>query len=260
MLKTTILGAVAFTAITSAAFAADLPTMKGPPPFVPPPAFSWTGFYIGGNIGYGWGDDRDSQFLEPSALAFGADPFRVSDQPSGVIGGGQVGYNWQTGSFVFGVEADIDAADINGRHTLNGLPDITGTIVPAWFSTAREDVEVFGTARGRIGYAAFDRTLIYATGGLAYGEVKYSNYTQFSPASVFEYSGSAEPWQVGWTVGGGIEYAITNNWTIKGEYLYYDLGSEKYLAQPLAANPPFAIGQKFETTGDIVRAGFNYKF
>ncbi len=102
--------------------------------------------------------------------------------------------------------------------------------------------------------------MIYATGGLAYGEVRYSNYTQYAAASPFEYAGSETPWKVGWTVGGGIEYAITNNWTIKGEYLYYDLGSQKYAALPLAANPPFFVAQKFETTGNIVRAGVNYKF
>ncbi len=123
MIKTSILGAVAFTAITSAAFAADLPTMKGPPPFVAPPVFTWTGFYFGGNVGYGWASANNTQVPGPDALSFGANPFRINNQPSGVLGGGQIGYNWQTGAFVLGVEADLDASGISGSRTLSGLPE-----------------------------------------------------------------------------------------------------------------------------------------
>ena len=131
-------------------------------------------------------------------------------------------------------------------------------IDPAWYSTASENVQNLGTLRLRAGVAV-DRALIYATGGLAYGDVRYSSATQYN-GPVAEYVGSASAWKVGWTLGGGVEYALTNNWTIKAEYLYYRLGDQSYAAQPVEANPPNIVGHTFSTNGDIVRVGVNYKF
>ena len=259
MLKKFAMLTLAFGAASSAAFAADLPTKKAPPVIPPPPLFSWTGFYFGANVGYGWGNASDSEVPGPTPATFGANPFSVGIDPTGALGGVQAGYNWQTGGFVIGAETDLDLAGISHTGQLNGLPNSAGVINPAWLATASEDVQAFGTLRLRAG-VAIDRALIYATGGLAYGDVKYSSYTQYTAASAFEYAGSDSTWKAGWTLGAGLEYAVTNNWTVKGEYLYYDLGNKSYAAPPLAANPPYFVGQSFSTTGNIVRVGVNYKF
>ena len=250
-------GAAAIIA-SGSAFAADLPATKAPPSFAPAPAFSWTGFYIGGNVGYGWGSANDREVPAPAQPA-DAD-FAVGINPAGALGGVQAGYNWQTGAFVVGAETDFDFAGVSRSARLNGLPiaGTGGTINPAWYSTASENVQSLGTLRLRAGLAV-DRALIYATGGLAYGEMKYASLTQYNgPAA--EYVGSASAWKVGWALGGGVEYALTNNWTIKGEYLHYHLGDQSYAAQPVASNPPNIVGQTFSTNGDILRVGVNTKF
>ncbi|GLS19530.1 hypothetical protein GCM10007874_25470 [Labrys miyagiensis] len=181
-------------------------------------------------------------------------PFRVSIDPRGALGGLQAGYNWQTGNFVLGGEADIQIADIERTGRISGL---NGN--PAWFNTTSEKIDGFGTARLRAGYA-FDRLLVYATGGLAYGHIKYSSYTQFEPHADVEYPGDASKWKAGWTIGGGLEYAVTDHWTVRGEYLYYDLGKSSYRAEPLAAHPPFNIKHTVDAAGSIGRLAVNYKF
>jgi outer membrane immunogenic protein len=249
---------VATIVVSGPAFAADLPTTKAPPSFAPAPVFSWTGFYFGGNVGYGWGSANDREVPAPDQPA-DAD-FTVGINPAGALGGVGAGYNWQSGAFVIGAEADFDFSGISRNARLSGLP-IAGTggvIDPAWYSSASENVQSLGTLRLRAGVAV-DRALFYATGGLAYGDVRYSSLTQYNGPGA-EYVGSASAWKVGWALGGGVEYALTNNWTIKGEYLYYHLGNQSYLAQPVEANPPNIVGHTFSTNGDIVRVGVNYKF
>jgi outer membrane immunogenic protein len=119
----------------------------------------------------------------------------------------------------------------------------------------------FGTVRLRAGYA-IDRTLIYATGGLIYGDVKNSSVTTYTvtgnPQHI--YTGSSSGTRAGWTLGGGVEYAFTNNWTAKLEGLCFDMGKQSYTAFPLAANAPFVVNHSSDLTGGIVRVGLNYKF
>src|SRR6185437_13062902 len=181
MKKTIMAMAVATTAAGSAA-AADLP--RGPAPYyAPPPSiYNWTGPYAGLNLGYEWGKVTNSPI-----------------EPGGVAGGGQVGYNWQTGQFVFGAETDIQisAAD--------------DTFAPYKFSNPW-----FGTLRGRAGFA-INNVLLYGTAGLAYGELKG------------EFFGLEEnKTLVGWTAGAGVEVGLTQSWSAKLEYLYMDLGSRAY--------------------------------
>jgi outer membrane immunogenic protein len=218
MMKTTLAAAVAVASLLGAApaFAADMqqpyPT-KAPPPMVVVPTFSWTGFYLGANAGYGWGSGKE-----------GIDNL----SPDGWLGGGQVGFNYQFGNnVVIGAEADFQGSDINDSG-YNGFYD------------TRSKMDYFGTVRGRIGYA-FDNVLPYLTGGLAWGHNEIEN---------LDLGITSDKTHVGWTVGGGLEYALTNNWTVKAEYLYMDLGDEFY----------DSIGEDAGLKASTARIGVNYKF
>jgi outer membrane immunogenic protein len=209
------------TALGTAAHAADLPTRMAPPaPVVAAvPVFTWTGFYAGVNAGYGWNANDDD-------VVIGGTTYEADDE-GGFVGGGQVGYNYQIGSFVLGAEADIQYADIGGDNDFDGI-----------LNSDDDDESWFGTVRARAG-VAFDRALVYATGGLAYGEVS-NGFT------------SSDDVSVGWTIGAGVEYAFTNNLTAKVEGLYVNLEQDD-------DDLPVVAG-KDETEFGVIRAGLNYKF
>jgi outer membrane immunogenic protein len=241
--------------------AADLPA----PAIAPtPPVYDWTGFYIGGNVGYGWNrGDGPLECINPAGVLFGSGcgliPF-AGLKPAGVIGGGQVGFNWQRGSFVVGLEDDFQAADIQGSTRTNGPWGFVNNMLltpPSSFFVASHKLDWFGTTRLRLGYAGFDRTLIYATGGVAYGRVEEQTAVVHPGVS---YPASESVTRIGWTVGGGIEYAVTGNVTAKLEGLYYDLGADTISSHAVPLVNGFVRGMSFETRGAIVRAGINYKF
>ena len=232
-----LLATVAAIGFASVASAADLPT-KGPYYKAPmaAPAFSWTGFYLGGDVGYGWG--RSSGTGTDSA-GLGLTPYDYDT--NGVIGGGFLGYNYQINQFVVGVEADWQAADLKGNSGSFTNPGATYT-----FST---NVNNYGSLRGRLGYAV-DRWLVFATGGWAWGYASTSfAFTGTPPFSTN--SGNRS----GWTGGGGVEYAITNNWLARLEYRYTDLGSRAYVDVP---NDSADTGNRI--TVNDVRLGVAYKF
>src|SRR5450631_2575773 len=203
------------------AFAADLsvaPLYKAPP-VVAPTAYNWSGFYVGANGGGAWGTSNwDS-----------TGGFNLS---GGVIGG-TAGVNWQLGHAVLGLEGDVDWSNLKGSST--------STLCPAGCTTSNDWL---ATVRGRAGYA-FDRFLPYVTGGLAVGDVKAS-----TPA----FSGATQT-NAGWTAGGGVELALTNNWTAKAEYLHVDLGN---------MNCGFSCGvvanNNVSLKSDLVRGGVNFRF
>lgn len=214
-MKKFLLASVAALGIVAAgaASAADLPSRKGPveaPIYVP--AFTWTGFYVGANAGYAWGNVN-------------ADGFANIGDIDGFIGGGQVGYNYQMGQFVLGLEADIQGADLSSGDNLFG---------------ARVKTDYFGTVRARVGFA-YDRFLPYITGGWAYGNVK---------TDIVGFGSSDNSHTGGWAVGGGLEYAFTNNLIGGVEYLYVDLGEKRI----------FNTGTKVGTDFSVVRARLSYKF
>jgi outer membrane immunogenic protein len=218
-----LLACFAFVPTASAADLGPYPRGRGSIKDEPPPSFerpalaTWTGFYIGANAGYGWGKGK----LEDDIGGI------ASVDTDGFVGGGTIGYNFQfAGNWVWGVEADIQYADMSGNGC--GGPCVT-------------DVNWFGTVRGRIG-PTFDRLFIYATGGLAYGDVE----ARIQGAPGWDSSST----NVGWTVGGGIEYAIAPNWSAKLEYLHVDLGS---------TDKADLTGFKADTEFDVVRAGLNYR-
>ena len=184
----------------------------------------------------------------------------------GFLGGGQVGYNWQAGHWVYGLEADFQGSNIDGSKTINGPFAITGggTTGPGIY-TLNDKIDWFGTARGRLGLAS-DRFLVYATGGLIFGHVEVNKYSAYPPppaAPAFAFPASGSSTNVGWTIGGGIEHSLGQNWSAKVEGLYYNLGSIQVSGRD-TVNPlvvPFSIGGKDTTfQGGIVRAGLNFSF
>ena len=211
-----VLLAALMAGVASSAMAADLPTHKAPPapaPYYAPPIFSWTGFYVGVNGGWGGGS---------SGGDFGS--------PSGGLVGGTVGYNYQIGQFVAGLEGDWDWADLNKN----------GANVLGPYGNKIDDMV---TARARAG-VALGRALLYVTGGYAGVDVK---------TSLPYYSYSSTDWRSGAAIGAGLEYAFTNNISVKAEYLYTPFVDQTYFAgTPDAENNKLAVS--------LFRVGINYKF
>ena len=239
--------ALAFCSIQAAA-AADLPAAT--PVYKAAPAgtpYDWTGFYAGGNIGYGWGSAHAADTVNSLGFDFtGFFPvsFSHADTKSldGVVGGGQVGYNWQASpSWVYGVEADWQAASQKASQSHS---DPYVTLGFSTLSTTYEaKISWFGTVRGRVGYA-WDRLLIYGTGGLAYGGLRLAGTMTDAGSSIgFPFSGTS-PFvcrvRRGMDCGRSVEGEIVKNWTWKLEYLYVDLGSIGVSA-PGPFSPPDAV-------------------
>ena len=250
------------------ALAADLGgSIKDERVYEPEPVrFAWTGFYVGLNAGADW--QRDHVNLSPATTAAipffsaGAIPGRSQhhNHDASFIGGGQAGYNWQSGALIYGIELDYSGIDSRGNSTtvLTNAPGF----VP--FSTrTSSQVDQLGTLRARLGYAVAPRTMLYVTGGLAFGNTNLSSSittpgTPCNGAGLCA-SGSSSDYRAGWALGGGIEHALTRNWSIKGEYLHYDLGSTSFRTNdPTSPGIVFQTNGKFE--GDIARLGVNYRF
>lgn len=201
-----------------AATAADLPARKGPvmaPVYAP--VFTWTGFYVGGNAGYGWGNVNAGNTFATRTVTIG--------DTDGFVGGGQIGYNYQMGQFVLGLEADIQGADLKTGSNVFG--DSVST-------------DYYGTVRARVG-VAFDRILPYVTGGWAYGNVK---------TTIGGVGSTDKTHTGGYALGAGIEYAFTNNLVGGVEYQYVDLGEKNVF------NSGIKVGHDFS----VVRARLSYKF
>lgn len=235
------------------------------PVFAQDAAGPWTGFYAGLNAGYAFGDTNASTTgqaaVNNNTVADGARPAYTRLNKDGFIGGGQLGFNWQdSGSaIVYGVELDLQDADV--RDVRNNVT--VGTAFPGTRNNLfREELEWFGTARGRIGYD-LNGILLYGTGGLAYGGVNNSaNFSGPLPAAVPQFQGGINNTKYGWTVGGGLEYALDTNWSVKTEYLYYDLGSNSVPVGVIPGSGGAGTGYNvnFNNYGHIARVGLNYKF
>ncbi len=217
-MKRLVLAGVALATLMGAANAADIQRRAAPMPTKAVPytqLYNWTGAYVGINGGAGWGR---SNFSAPAASG--------DFNTSGGMVGGTVGYNWQAGQTVFGLEGDLDWSNIHGSAACGtGLSCETRN---NWL----------GTARGRIGYA-FDRFMPYVTGGLAVGGVKNS----------ISGAGESTSTKAGYALGAGMEAALSGPWTAKVEYLYADLGR---------SSAPLGADARFKT--NTVRAGLNYRF
>jgi outer membrane immunogenic protein len=239
-----------------AARAPAAPAYKAPPPVA---LYNWSGFYVGGHVGYSWMDSTDQivGFDGPSAAFLAANRVTTSIplRPKGAIGGVQAGFNWQApGSiWVWGLEADISGTGLRDTGTL----DLFASGRPM---TASEKLDWFGTVRGRVGVAPWDRGLVYVTGGLAYGHVSLSTAMSNinSCAGNNCQSGSTGPTKAGWTAGAGAEWAFFDNWSLKVEYLYFNLGSvSHFMTDP---NFVFVFDASATIKGSIARVGLNYRF
>jgi len=260
-MKRLLLSATALVALASVAQAADLPSRAPPPVFTPIPVFTWTGFYVGVNAGWGWRNNDTAPVILtgpgiPAALEGGF--LTVPNGDDGVFtGGGQIGYNYQIGSFVIGAEADIQwVNNDNNNQTAFFVagprfnPALGHNFTPGVFESDSPDW--FGTLRARAGFA-IDRALIYATGGLAYTD----NNT-------------------GWVLGGGVEYALPVNWfgssavTLGVEGLWFSVDRDNNFNGPVGtfispATGPVAvfaptIGNNNDNEFGVVRAKLNFKF
>jgi outer membrane immunogenic protein len=249
---------------TLGAAAADLPVrVPAAVPAAAPVVVNWTGFYVGANVGYTWGQ-ADARYTGNPAfvggpVAVGLAPAGFALDTSGVIGGGQLGYNFQFGQWVLGAEADFQA--IGQRN--NGVT-FFGAVGPAGLtSSASASVDWLATVRGRAGFA-FDNFLLYGTGGVAFGDVNASGAIVGSGLlGGTAWGGSYSETRVGWTAGAGVEYAFSPNISFKLEYLYYDLGAVDVSVAPangFTAATGIAAFQRHEFDGHIVRAGVNFRF
>jgi outer membrane immunogenic protein len=276
MLKKLLMASVGVVVFAgSAALADDLRSGASPPIYVPPP-FTWTGVYLGGQIGYAWGNDHASvnafnpgtpgtpgvacspntEVCVPIPGTPGIPPLFLSgpfgSSPQGVIGGAHIGYNLQLTQWVIGLEGSVEGTSLSktiGVGDPFGFAGISDTI--------RSPIQ--GSIRGRLGYA-WDRVLFYATGGVAFAGVD-NTYTAsiIAPVSLFLNEKISQT-RVGWTVGGGLEYAVTNNWSVRAEYRYSDFGpSWNYpSAVFFPAGGTLTVGHHL--TQNQVQVGFSYKF
>jgi len=287
----TLAAGVALALVGGSAIAADLPSRKAPPPVVvaPPPPL-WTGFYGGLNAGYVFDGStavtHNAGLVQPIqgdiSIAAGL-PASLSVNTSGFIGGGQVGYNWQFHpNFVAGLEADFQGragSSASASAIGGGNVDIFPNFAPnaaVRATLVTKESNWLGTVRGRLGFLVTPTVLLYATGGLAYGDAKLSSNTLLASPLFFGLvqtdtgGASYSDTRVGYTVGGGAEWMFLPNWSAKLEYLYYDLGSANvnyvttsnyffgFPTNPFG--PTLGVQASSRYNGHIVRVGVNYHF
>jgi outer membrane immunogenic protein len=223
--------------------AAAANTANAAPPL--PPAI-WSGFYVGLNLGAVSQRSAQTTFAPNTAgnnwcLAFDC-TLTPSETATGVLGGLQIGYNFQNGAWVYGLEGDIDLSSAEKKRT---------TTTGAYTWSTKTGIEALSTFRGRIGYSFTPQTMIYATGGLAVGKVRDT----FQGDVGYAWSKSMN-WRAGWTLGGGIEHKLMGAWSVKGEALFYDLGHESVTT----SDGLNTVGIRDHMTGVAARIGINYAF
>ena len=247
-------------------WAADMPVKAPPSP--PAATYSWTGCYVGGNIGGIWEHDNapitlfDPTGIATLAFTSGRIASGFSYDRSSVLGGGQLGCNWQATNWVVGIETDFDGTGLRGGGTSN-------TAVPGFLplmSAVSQTMDWIGTTRGRIGVLTGNNILLYGTAGVAYAGVRESYFQSDAaaggPINIFA---SDSTTLFGWTAGGGAEVAF-GQWSVKGEALYYDLGNHSLAANctivtgAACATPNTVFTSHFENRGAIARVGLNYHF
>jgi len=281
----TIAGSALLTGVVTAS-AADMAVKAAPVPMAPAP-FSWTGFYIGANVGGAWtpnngGSDFGPLFppflvLAPQAAIPTLIPGQLdvlggTGRQSGVIGGGQIGYNWQVNQFVLGVEADAVGSGLNGSSasaTRSFGPPILLATVNQTVTVDFGKIDWMASFRGRAGFAV-NQALFYVTGGAAVASIGGSTTTVVNgpgiaiPAGTFVATDGGTTTRWGWTVGGGIEWAFNQNWSVGGEYRYTDLGNRSTtftIPSGLAAAPVFALGTSTSRlTVEQATVRLNYRF
>jgi outer membrane immunogenic protein len=277
-MKNLLIAAAVVVVGAATAQAADLPAKMytKAPAKIADPVYNWSGFYAGVNAGgvFGGGNSVDIAtftntpgFGLPFTQAAGRIPRGVSVSRDGFIGGGQIGYNWQLRNFVLGFEADIDGLTRSNRTSTTAVPFAAGGggLTGVDTTIVNKSNDYIGTVRGRLGILAAPSFLVYATGGLAYGDVKVNS-------SITDVVGAGAPTvatssfsqtREGYTVGAGVEWMFAPSWSVKGEYLYYDLGRVTSASTIFAPTAPFLTTSYALSTrndGNIARVGINYHF
>lgn len=227
----------------SAALAADAVTYEVAPEAPLVAAFNWTGAYVGVHLGYGRADATVIDLDDYSFSSFGDTEFDFD--ADGFLGGVHAGYNWQAGSLVYGFEADVTASDINNT--------VANSMIPGSDESFSTSIDWFGTARARLGYAA-GRFLPYVTGGVAFGDIE-SSYDDDDVGQDHHAVASDVVW--GWTAGAGIEYAVTDAWSLRTEYLFVDLEDNRGSFET-AIDGTFRFD--FDNDIHVLRIGSSYKF
>ena len=239
----------------SAAGAADLPVKAPVYTASPVQVFSWTGCYIGGNVG---GIINSSELtaypsgaFSPAAVAAGT--YNYDANNSAFSGGVQYGCNRQYGQIVLGLDSDFEWTGLN--ETVSAAHPPVAPLV-AYSETITQKLNWYSTTRARLGWAQ-DRWMFFVAGGLASGRVKSTYFSP--PAGGFAFAGSQSKTRYGWTVGGGVEYALSENWFLRGEYLYVDLGKYRYMSN---STPPsgFTGGTDVDTRAHVARVALSYRF
>jgi outer membrane immunogenic protein len=248
------------------ASAADM-VVKTPVLPMPGAAYNWGGLYVGGNIGYGWGASSNPalSFVDPGAVVNLAGYFAAGGNvtpnldPSGLIGGGQIGFNWTLSpSWVAGFVADFQGSGIKDSATNT----VTPAALPTSLQSNSEQIDWFGTLRAKLGFAE-NNWLLYATGGLAYGRVATSGCICFGTtiAGPLNFAGSNSTTNVGWAAGAGLNYGVTSNWIVGVEYLYVNLGNVSYVETTTnALAPASSITINNRAAVQIARVSLDYKF
>ncbi len=260
-MKKLFLSAVALATVVASgpSSAADLPAAMPMKASATVPYLNWTGFYVGVNAGYGWGDPSSHlDFIQPAGALSSAPlaPGDFNTRTSGFIGGLQAGYNYQINAIVVGAETDFQYANINGTTTTPSTP------IPALMDFAHvslsQKLSWFGTTRGRIGVLPTSNLLIYGTGGVAYAKVNATSLFAFDTPPFHSWSGSTSQTNTGWTVGGGAEWALNRAWSVKAEYLYYNLGAINVIGTR-PGDTVFMTNYDQKVTGSTARLGLNFK-
>jgi len=274
--------AIGFVALVSIigtpVLAADMAVKAPPPPVL---VDSWTGFYVGANVGGGWG--RQSVYNTPndplvvSLFEFGGAPPPASFTSSGILGGVQVGYNRQVnGRWLIGFETDFDGSGIKGSGSTSGT--YAPYFMAPFIAPVQERVDWFGTVRARLGFLPTNNFLLYGTAGFAYGRVthngSWNTNTPFAVGDGFHdincfpvpvcFAGSSSHVEPGWTAGGGLEYALWQKWTLRAEYLFVSLRQGTITEMVLGhtgTESPSSFNAIFNRTKfNVARVGLNYEF
>ena len=240
-------------------------TVRTPVSKAAPQVYNWTGLYVGGNLGYGWARGSDPQFALVDTTGSGLTAFFndggfpvTSVNPQGFIGGTQIGYNWQSNAFVWGLAADLQASGMKQGSTFASVPPAPPSA--AGTTTLDRKIDWFGTIRGKLGFA-IQNWLLYGTGGLAYGHIKEDLTFTPTPPTIPIGTGSNSQTKAGWTVGGGFEYGV-DRWSFGVEYLFIDFGrtaTAMTFAGYLGAETDM-VSFSSRNTVNVVRALVNYHF
>jgi outer membrane immunogenic protein len=267
-------GLVATMTLIGPGYAADLPTRAAAPaPYLAPaPVHNWSGFYVGANAGVAWGAGCDAVLPNFPGIPVGWVNTGCGfggESNATFIGGVQAGVNFQSGSFVYGLETDIAGpANSNKQRNVNFAAVLPGVPIGNYTFAGSRDPNVLGTVRLRLGHAA-DRSLFYVTGGISYGSGSKSLVVNhFLPSGTLNgtWASNSSGSGIGWAVGLGYEYAATENWTIKAEYLTAGLRNKSTNAvicsgPCVGINPALAwAAEKRPTIESVFRVGVNYKF